>query len=284
MKASFVTSILRGTALVAMAAFATVATTANAQAVTAPGSGPGGGTSGELGYNIYTLGTNGGTTGNAYWNVTTGSIPASDGYNFIYASGNPSAPGQYGAVVMQGLPAGGPFLALDGDYDTTGSSNPVRVATDVTGLTVGTSYTLTYYAADDQQEGYVGNTYDAVTACVDTTCKVDSTANGGLGVEDADHGCSKSNISCQTTTPNDTPFVEYQVSFVADAGTELLTFLDNGTPATNAPAFALIDDISVAPTTPPGVPEPSSLLLMSTGLIGIGGLLRSRFKKSETAA
>ena len=72
----------------------------------------------------------------------------------------------------------------------------------------------------------------------------------------------------------------------------MLSFLAGGTPtgANQEPAMTLLDNISVSegtpiipPPPPPPLPtpEPNSLLLLSTGLCGLGGFLRYRVKKSE---
>jgi hypothetical protein len=278
MNLSFVTTTLRGRsiALVALALSATVASTANAQ-ITAPVG------TGEIGYNIY----NPGGPTQTYFDIGTGGVSASQGYNFVYANGVTTANGSEGNVTMQGLPSGegtGAYLALDGDYNTLNSgplaNQPIAVGTELTGLTVGNSYTLTYYAADDQQTGYSGDTKDDVTACVGAVATLEANPEAGT--------CASTGVvddSNKNPSPNTTPFLAYSnLTFTAASSTELLTLLDVGQPAGNAPAFALIDGLSLANNGPlPPTPEPSSLLLLSTGLIGVGGLLRSRFKKSEKA-
>jgi hypothetical protein len=47
------------------------------------------------------------------------------------------------------------------------------------------------------------------------------------------------------------------------------------------PAFALVDNLSFTVTPP--VPEPNSLLLLSTGLLGLGGYMRMRYKSGVAA-
>ena len=54
-------------------------------------------------------------------------------------------------------------------------------------------------------------------------------------------------------------------------GSDLLTLQDY-----NPPGFDLLDDVSVSTVT--AVPEPSGILLLCTGVAGIAGLLRRRFR------
>jgi hypothetical protein len=63
-------------------------------------------------------------------------------------------------------------------------------------------------------------------------------------------------------------------TFTATSTSEVLSFLAVGTPA-GVPPFTLLDGISVTQT-----PEPQSLVLFATGLIGVSGLVRRRFQKS----
>jgi len=272
MKLSFVTTTLRGRslALVALALSATVAATAHAQSIT------GGGTagitvSGELANGTYSSGP---TTAQAggFTNAAT------DGYNFVFTSASAATAGvnsQYGsnnfklqAVAPQSSPSEvGGILALDGDFNTTGSNTPVAVDATVTGLGTVTNDTTTvsFYASDAQQVGYPGPTTDSITVCLGGICQSDSPVTNG-------------------SSPNDSPWVLYSYTFATTSASEVLSFLNTATPVDNAPAFALVDDITLTNNGPtPPVPEPGSLMLLSTGLLGVGGLLRSRFKKSEKA-
>jgi hypothetical protein len=227
-----------------------------------------------------------------------------NGYNFVYAAGsvggnpaynrsgdNPTCGGkatcadsQYGngagsynrdgsiktpsGVGFWSVPAGGsgPFLALDSDYNTSGTNVGTAVQETVSSLIQGDKYTITFDTADAQQNTWTGGSQDAVEICLGTQCF--TTAN----VIDA--------------SGSSTPWVAQSFTFIASNTSETLSFLGKGGSypklGSNVPAFALVDNLCISAPSP--APEPNSLILLGTGLAGLGGFVRSRFSKGAALA
>ncbi|HEY3848550.1 MAG TPA: PEP-CTERM sorting domain-containing protein, partial [Acetobacteraceae bacterium] len=66
------------------------------------------------------------------------------------------------------------------------------------------------------------------------------------------------------------PWETQTTIFAADAASEVLSFLAIGTPH-GTPPVSLLADVSLTPA-----PEPASLALLSTGLLGLGLIARRR--------
>jgi hypothetical protein len=227
------------------------------------------------GYNSTLIGqTNGagGATTVNYWN-------ANGGYNFLFYSGTADSTGAnqgggytancyYGTGCGDNLylwgpntggagkgpqngmpatdPAGGNFLAMDGDYGTQ------AVTQTINGLSSGTVYALSFYYAFSQQAGYTGQTTQNLTASLGTSSK--SVGNYILPSEG---------------------FSGWQYEtfyFEATSSSEVLSFLAYGN--VQLPPFALLGDVSMV-----AAPEPATWGMLAVGLFGVLGAARARRSK-----
>ena len=201
----------------------------------------------------------GSTYGGQTVNGWTGS-----GYTFLFTSGSADttgATGQYGSLKLWGpgdgsangltasSPGGGNFVAMDGAYEDGSISQMLS------GLTVGADTVVSFYYAGAQQYGYTGATTESFNVSLGN-----QTLSTAI-LSDANHGF--------------TGWQQATLHFTPTGTTEALTFLAQGTP-NGEPPFTLLDGVTVADSTAV-TPEPSSIALLGTGVLAVGGLLRKRF-------
>ena len=159
----------------------------------------------------------------------------------LYSSVNsPSLPGV--SVIPSSSPNGGNFVALDGSADVGPLSQ------QLSGLTIGNQYDLSFYWAAAQQKGYQASGLTEL-----------------LKVSLGSQSISTAQISYAQYTFQD--WRQVTMRFTADSVSPVLSFLSVGTPD-GLPPFALLDGVSLE-----AVPEPSAALL---GSLGVLALLRRR--------
>ena len=183
--------------------------------------------------------------------------------NFIFSSGradSTGATGQSGNLKLwgpgtgsnNGLPAsspdGGNYVAADGAYQNGAISQTIN------GLTVGDSYTVSFWWAGAQQSGFTGATTEQWK--VSFGSQTQSTAV----VHNASHGF--------------TGWMQDSFTFKADKTSDLLSFFAVGTP-NGVPPFVLLDGVDLEANKTP-TPEPGTLALLGSGLLGGLGVLRSK--------
>ncbi|APW59308.1 PEP-CTERM sorting domain-containing protein [Paludisphaera borealis] len=184
------------------------------------------------------------------WTSTNGN---NDAYNFIYAPGaadTVGATGQYGNVQLWGpgngsnngmpasSPVGGNFIAADGPFQNGAISQTIN------GLVVGDTYQVGFWWAAGQQYGFTGDTTEQWEV------KFGSQSQSTVVVNNVSHGF--------------TDWMYQTFDFQATSTSELLSFISHGSPV-GVPPFTLLDGVTVN-----AVPEPSALLLMGGGMLGLG--------------
>ena len=261
MKTKLLTKILRGkTSVLTVMALAAMVTSAYAQIVTNGGFETTTGTSGNTVSNELSNGSYAGA-GITGWTTNT----PTGAYNIVYVPGSTAANTSYGTgnVTLQGSPAtdggslaSGNFVALDSDFPYPTGEAPIS---QTLSLISGDTYSLTFSYGADEQVGYNGTPFDT---------KLNVGIGGATTVVDVPSSLVLGTWHTDT------------IDFTASSASELLSFLANGGPS-GIPSFVILDNVVVTNTTPtpPVIPEPGSLVLLSTGLLGLGSVVRARFKK-----
>ena len=185
----------------------------------------------------------------------------SNGYAFLFAPGTADTTGSEFVMGCCGLklwgpndgsnnglppssPAGGNFLAADGAFDVQ------PIWQNVTGLTKNTHYTVSFWYAGAQQYIYTGaNTEQWIVSFGSQTQATPILSNSSEGF---------------------TTWYYQTFTFTADGTSDVLSFVAKGTP-NGVPPFVLLDGVGVT-----AAPEPGSLLLLGSAVLGFGGLLRRR--------
>jgi hypothetical protein len=154
----------------------------------------------------------------------------------------------------------------------------------VTGLTVGTTYTLSFYQAASQQTTFSGATTNQWIVSLGTDpLTVSYLKTVGSTIYDtysnADPGASVvATTLMHVPTESMVDWNYVTVTLTADSTSDLLSFLawGNGGSTANEPPMAFLAGVDSAPGQ---APEPTSLALFGVGVLGLGVLmLRQRTK------
>ncbi len=150
-------------------------------------------------------------------------------------------------------PDGGKFVEADGapSYSSAFTQN-------IKGLTVGTVYTLTFYQAAGQQQGFKGATTERWKVGFGTDSQLSSLFSlpeGGVG-----------------------PWQAQTMTFTAQATSQVLSFLAVGTP-NGQPPISFLDGVSLQAA----IPEPATWALLIAGFGMVGVAARRRQTANVTA-
>jgi hypothetical protein len=146
-------------------------------------------------------------------------------------------------VLPDSSPAGGNFVALDGNFETGALSQTL------TGLEPGREVIVSFYYGFGQQHGFDGVTHQSLNVSLGG----DTKSTGTFTVDN--HGFTGWRHAVKVLTPT--------------SSTETLSFLAQGDEP--VPPFALLDGVTAS-----AAPEPATWAMMIVGLGGLGALARRR--------
>jgi len=142
-------------------------------------------------------------------------------------------------------PDGVQFATLGGGYGVSGSAAWYQ---DLTGFSAGQSYTVSFMLADEFT--YVQPVTASIIGAATTVSQTFDTIGGGAAFWTAANWST------------------YHFTFVAPSTDARLEFSVD-----NQPYDIGLDAVTIAPV---GAPEPSGLILLSSGLVGFAGLIRRK--------
>jgi PEP-CTERM motif len=220
------------------------------------------------------------------------------GLIFVATPGNMSVPSSgCGSTYLTtyGCPS---TLSITGGYnEVEADANPGFESGfnyQITGLTPGETYTLSFYQAASQQTGFA-NGLDTTEQWIVSLGTGGFTTCNGCGAYNSYYGSNESTYSntdpsasivatSKMTTPSGglTTWNYVSVDLTADAATQYLSFLawgNDGTTA-NLPPIAFLTGVNSAPGL---VPEPSTWMMMGLGFLGLAGAAAWRRRAARPA-
>jgi len=159
-------------------------------------------------------------------------------------------------------PAGGNYVAGDGDPNFEASFSQT-----ITGLTIGGTYTLTFYQAGTNQRSINANTFEQWQVTFGSNTQLSTVMNTGDGANSGGY----SSFS---------PWSQQTMTFTATSASQVLTFMSSGTSTGALPPIALLDGVDLENATP----EPSAILLVGGGLAGLMAIGSARRKRGKPVA
>ncbi len=174
------------------------------------------------------------------------------------------------------------FVGLDGD-----SSNGVAssISQSVTGLTVGTTYAVSFNWAGAQMASRTGATTDMLAVSLSSNWMSNGSYNYGSTINPANGGigCGSNGswqVTCALSNASEgfTGWKSDTMTFTATSGSEWLNFLSVGTPS-SFPPMALLTNVSLVQA-----PEPGALALLGGGLLALGFALIQRRRAQRDRA
>jgi hypothetical protein len=189
----------------------------------------------------------------------------------------------YGCPSTLAVPGGYNLVEADGNPGFESGFNYL-----VTGLTPGDTYTLSFYQAGSQQTGFANglNTTEQWIVSLGTSgmsfCNGCGPVDAYYGGHDSTYSNADPGASIVATSPMTTPsggLTDWQfvsVNLTADSTSDLLSFLawgDNGD-TVNLPPIVFLAGVN----SPAGLttPEPGSVLLFGTLILGLSVAVRRR--------
>jgi hypothetical protein len=160
-------------------------------------------------------------------------------------------------------PAGGNFIISDPAFE----QGPIEQ--EITGLTIGEAYNVSFYWGAAQQNGFTGDTWEGWKVSLGQESHVTPVPSGQNPGPDAGTLANPSHAF--------QGWFHTTMTFTATNKTEILSFMSLGGPD-GVPPMAMLDGVTFSAA----VPEPSSFALSAFGLIGLAVLrMRRRAKMAQ---